>query len=247
MILRTVIEIDEDKCDGCGECVPACQEGAIRIVGGKARVVSDALCDGLGACLGHCPRGAISLTQREAAPFDESAVARHTATSNSAHRDKGHGCPGTAVRSLPILATSPRPPCAGSSTTATTDNRTSVPLGNWPVQLQLVPPHAPYLRDADLLLVADCVPVACPDFHARFMNGRPVLMGCPKLDDAAGYARKLSHIIDTAGVRSVEVVQMEVPCCSVLGRLARVAVADATATIPVTETVVPIQHRTEER
>jgi len=196
MIRRNIIEIDETKCDGCGLCVPACEEGAIRVVGGKARVVSDVYCDGLGACLGHCPRGAISIVQRAAAPFDHAAVA----------------------------------PCHNHSR-----------LANWPVQLQLIPPTASYLRGADLLLVADCVPPACADFHTRFLDGRPVAIACPKLDNTQAYVKKLSDIIQTAQLRSITVVHMEVPCCTGLLHIAQAAVRHVGATIPVHDAVVTIR------
>ena len=196
MIRRNIIEIDETKCDGCGLCVPACEEGAIRVVGGKARVVSDVYCDGLGACLGHCPRGAISIVQRAAAPFDHAAVA----------------------------------PCHNRSR-----------LANWPVQLQLIPPTASYLRGADLLLVADCVPPACADFHTRFLDGRPVAIACPKLDNTQAYVKKLSDIIQTAQLRSITVVHMEVPCCTGLLHIAQAAVRHVGATIPVHDAVVTIR------
>ena len=179
-MLRNIIEIDETKCDGCGLCIPACEEGAIRLVAGKARVVSDAYCDGLGACLGHCPRGAISIVQRAAAPFDHAAVVEHLAASKRDSRSQ-HGpaprqCPGTTSMQLQVIAPAPAVPCSGAAELPADASPHHISqLANWPVQLRLVSPSAPYLRGADLLLVADCVPLSmcglpCPD--SRRSSGR---------------------------------------------------------------------------
>ena len=240
MMLRDIIEIDETKCDGCGLCVPACEEGAIQIIGGKARVVSDSYCDGLGACLGHCPRGAISNVQRAAAPFDHQAVTEHLAAGqrNRAPQQAPAAppmqCPGTAPRQLPVFATAPAAPCAGGARSpAIAAAPAPSRLANWPVQLHLLPPTAPFLRDADLLLVADCVPVACADFHARFLDGRPVAVGCPKLDDVQAYVHKLAAIDQIAHLRSITVVHMDVPCCLGMLRVARAAVQRAGIEVPV--------------
>ena len=173
-----------------------------------------------------------------ASPFDERAALQHLSECSAARPEVGppSGCPGTRARSLPVLAARSASPCVvPGSRAATPTSGGTVPLSNWPVQLHLVPSHAPYLREADLLLVADCVPLACPDFHARFMDGRPVLVGCPKLDDAAAYERKLAHVVAAANVRSVQVVRMEVPCCAVLGHVARCAAAAASSGVPVHE------------
>jgi Pyruvate/2-oxoacid:ferredoxin oxidoreductase delta subunit len=246
MTVRNIIEIDDAKCDGCGLCVPACEEGAIRIVDGKARVVSETYCDGLGACLGHCPRGAISIVQREAAPFDQAAVAGHLAAhkleSPSQPVRPARQCRGTAAVQLNVLGSLPvagRP--AAASPLDDPSPRVNSQLANWPVQLHLMPPTAPYLRGADLLLVADCAPVACADFHARFLDGRPVAIGCPKLDDVEAYVRRLSDIIRIAELRSITVVRMEVPCCMGLVRIAQAAVEQAGAAIPVHETIISIR------
>jgi ferredoxin len=239
MIQRKIVHIDESKCDGCGQCVPSCHEGAIRIVGGKARLVSDKYCDGLGACLGHCPRNAISIIERQSQPFDEAAVAEHI-KSQAAQAVPHTGCPGSAARVLerhPVEAAA-QGPGAGSAASA---EPTPSGLMNWPVQLTLVPPHAPYLRDAHLLLVADCVPFAYADFHRRFLDGRPVLIGCPKLDDGQFYVNKLGQILQTAGVRAVTVVRMEVPCCQGITQIARMAIQSIGADIPLEETVISIQ------
>lgn len=225
MAIRSIIHIDEDKCDGCGLCVPACEEGAIRIVNGKAKVVSDIYCDGLGACLGHCPRGAISMVEREAERYDEAAVARHLAARNKAPHAT---CPGTAPTRLHPAALSDTP----------SGQPASSQLANWPVQLHLVPPHAPFLQQADLLLVADCVPFACADFHSHVLRGRPVVIGCPKLDDCHRYVAKLAAIVQQAHLRSMTVVHMEVPCCTGLLRLAETAIHQSGISVPLHSIVV---------
>ncbi|MGE5293456.1 MAG: ATP-binding protein [Solirubrobacterales bacterium] len=215
MAVRNVVKIDEAKCNGCGLCATACAEGAIKIIDGKAKLVSDAYCDGLGACLGHCPQDAITIEQREAAAFDEEAVKAHL----------GHGakeeeplfvCPGLAAHQL-------KPQQYATQQ----ENSHAVPsqLSHWPVQLKLVSPTAPYFADADMLLVADCVPFAMGDFHSRFLRGRSVAVGCPKLDDAGAYIEKLAQILRSNDLRSLTVVHMEVPCCSGLTRVARAAIA----------------------
>jgi Pyruvate/2-oxoacid:ferredoxin oxidoreductase delta subunit len=250
MTRRKIVRIDEEKCDGCGLCVPSCAEGAIRIVDGKARLVSDVYCDGLGACLGHCPRGAISIIEREAEAFDEAlaTASAHAAQQPPSHSPSHSGCPGAAAIDLRLkvlsgavnLATKP----AASNGRAQPEDSSSG-LANWPVQLRLVPPQAPYLQGADLLLVADCVPFACADFHRRFLDGRPVAIGCPKLDDGQFYVEKLAQIIRQAGLRSLTVVHMEVPCCLGLVRIAQAAIELSGVDIPLHHATISI--RGEER
>lgn len=184
MAWRKVIRIDEEKCDGCGECVTGCAEGAIAIVNGKARLVSETYCDGLGTCLGHCPQGAITMEEREAEEFDEAKTREHIERLPNRKSGPGplplaatpHQCPGSMTRSLRSRAGTFK---AGESSSI---GPQPSELRNWPVQLTLVPPNAPYFRGADFLLVADCVPFACADFHQRFLRGKPVIIGCPKLD-----------------------------------------------------------------
>jgi Fe-S-cluster-containing hydrogenase component 2 len=220
MATRKIIRIDAEKCNGCGACATACAEGAIAMVEGKARLISETYCDGLGACLGECPVGAITIEEREAAPFDAAQVEAHLhkapAPAHAPHA--GHVCPGSMAQALrPIQrAGAPTPPAESE-------------LCNWPVQLRLVPPSAPWLRGADLLLVADCVPFAFADFHRRFLRGRPVIIACPKLDPMEQNAARLSELLATSAPRSVTVVHMEVPCCGGLTRLAQLAVAHAAA------------------
>lgn len=232
MLRRKIIEIDESKCDGCGQCVPSCSEGAIQVIGGKARLVADAYCDGLGACLGDCPHGAITIVEREAAPFDENLAGQHTNRSDQPQAAvpaqdtspaKGPTCPGAAARTLPGVGPLGAPLPVLSQSPAVAGGAAGPGLSHWPVQLQLVPPQAPFLRGADLLLVADCVPLAFPDFHGRLLRGRPVAIACPKLDNHAPYVEKLARMIVEAPLRSLTVVHMEVPCCTALARIAEAA------------------------
>ena len=234
MVRRRIVEIDETKCDGCGLCVPSCAEGAIRIVEGKARLVSDNFCDGLGACLGHCPQDAIRIVERDADPFDEDLVAASHPQSDgngvSPTRPTDarttppagmHVCPGAALRVVgppqPAGARSEPAPAGPQNDRAPT---AASALSHWPVQLRLVPPTAPFLDGAELLLVADCVPFALADFHRRFLSGRAVVVACPKLDDAQASLHRLADILDGANLRSLTVLHMEVPCCHGLLRLA---------------------------
>ena len=195
---RKIIKIDEEKCDGCGLCVPSCVEGALQIVDGKAKLVSEVYCDGLGACLGECPQGALTIEERESEPFDEHAVQKQLS-----HESPPSACPGSALLTFNNKA---------SITDISEENQSSM-LSHWPVQLMLVPPFAPFLKGANLVVCADCVPFAVPDFHRRYLAGRSVLVGCPKLDDIAFYCRKLTEIFREAMPASVTVLRMEVPCC----------------------------------
>jgi ferredoxin len=238
-MFREIVEIDETKCDGCGKCIPSCAEGALYLEGGKVKLKADALCDGLGACLGECPQGALKVTRREAPAFDESAVhAALTAQKRAAPpalalappqrpADPVGGCPGSRPRTL-----SPVPSGAGPARPRLAVVSDAPPplvptggsqLGQWPVQLHLVPAGAPYLQGADILLAADCVPFAYARFHEDFLAGRRVLVGCPKLDDLGAYAEKLTDLFRRAGPRSVTVVKMEVPCCNGIAVAARQA------------------------
>lgn len=248
MGVREVIEIDEKLCDGCGDCVTACAEGAIAIIDGKARLISDVYCDGLGACLGHCPQGALKVIQREADAFDERAVEDHLARL----REKGATTP--APPQLSVV--SPQPMmggggCPGSrpqmhqpvvpSTPATGEGPASQ-LRHWPVQLHLVPPTAPFFRDKDVLLAADCVAFAVGDFHQRFLAGSSLAIACPKLDSNQEiYLQKLVAMIDEAEIRSLKVMVMEVPCCGGLVRLAEEALRRANRDLPVECLVVGTQ------
>jgi len=231
LMIRRIVRIDEEKCDGCGLCVPACAEGAIQLIDGKARLVSDVYCDGLGACLGECPQGAITIEERDANPFDEAAAREHVAALEDSTPEVPCGCPGSMVMELegePAFGDAD----AGAEPSA---------LRNWPVQLKLVPPNAPYFQGADLLLVADCVPFAVAGFHARFLRGRPVVVGCPKLDDAAFYSEKLAELLRQSEVNSITVVHMEVPCCSGLTRIAEGALAASGKSVEARDVTISIQ------
>jgi Pyruvate/2-oxoacid:ferredoxin oxidoreductase delta subunit len=216
MALRNVVKIDEEKCNGCGLCVNACAEGAIEIIDGKARLVSEIYCDGLGACLGHCPKDAITIEKREAEDFDEEATKAYLAKEKNAHFQTDFVCPGSAAKQLRKKAV------PGDILPA---RETPSKLGQWPVQLKLVSPYAPYFADADLLLVADCVPFAMGDFHNRFLKDHSIAVGCPKLDDAQFYIEKLAAILQANKLNSLTVIHMEVPCCSGLTYIARQAIA----------------------
>ena len=245
-MIRKVVKIDEDRCNGCGLCVPSCAEGAIQIIDGKARLIADNLCDGLGACLGDCPQDAITIEEREADEFDEVAVAEHLGVggghSPAAPAHHGGGCPSAQVRSFapptgggcpsakPLLID--RPEQADGSIAGPVPSR----LAQWPIQLHLVPPTAPFLLGADVLLAADCAPFAYADFHEELLKGKALLIACPKLDHTAPYLDKLVAMIEQSQIRSLTVVHMEVPCCSGLVHLARQAVARSGRELPL-ETV----------
>jgi NAD-dependent dihydropyrimidine dehydrogenase PreA subunit len=240
MAVREVIEIDEKLCDGCGDCVTACAEGAIAIIDGKARLISDVYCDGLGACLGHCPQGALKVIEREAEAFDERAVEDHLAKLRTQKQAAsappmmsvvsqpmmtgGGGCPGSRPQMHQPAA--PSPATAGGGPTSQ--------LRHWPVQLHLVPPTAPFFQNQDVLLAADCVAFAVGDFHQRFLAGSSLAIACPKLDSNQEiYLQKLVTMIDQAEIRSLKVMVMEVPCCGGLVRLAEEAVRQARRDVPV--------------
>lgn len=255
---RDIVRIDEDKCNGCGLCVPACAEGAIKIIDGKARLIADNLCDGLGACLGHCPQGAIIVEQRDAAAFDEAAVDAHLKAEGKApahahppvhahhggcpsaqvksfaapHHHAGGGCPSAALRNFAPNA---------ASTAAETSGQRPSELRQWPVQMHLVPPSAPFLKGADLLLAADCAPFAYADFHKDLLKGKALLIGCPKLDDGQAYLEKLTAMLKLNDLKSLTVVHMEVPCCSGLIMIAKRAIADSGKDVPLTTIRIGIQ------
>jgi Pyruvate/2-oxoacid:ferredoxin oxidoreductase delta subunit len=235
-LTRKIIEIDDELCDGCGQCVPSCAEGAIRIVDGKARLLAEKYCDGLGACLGECPRGAMTIVEREADDFDEEAVEQHLLEKVEpplpAAETLACGCPSTLIQTFVPMASGPAPkegPGGESSDSA---------LSHWPVQIRLVPSTAPFLKNADLLVTADCVPVAYPRFHRDFLKGKAIMLGCPKFDDVQGYVEKFTDIFRDAGIRSVTVLDMEVPCCSALPRIIKTAMEAAGKRVPLREIVI---------
>ena len=223
-MIRKIIHIDEEKCNGCGACASACQEGAIAMVDGKARLMRDDYCDGLGNCLPACPTGAITFVEREAAAYDEAAVEKHLkeqAEKALSHAKPAHGgCPGMMARAIRRTENAPA---------AVSDAPSQ--LSQWPVQIRLVPVNAPYFDGARLLIAADCTAYAYANFHQKFIRNHIVLVGCPKLDDV-DYSDKLTEIIRQNDIRSVTVVRMEVPCCGGLERAAKTALQQSGKFIP---------------
>ncbi|MBM4102440.1 MAG: 4Fe-4S ferredoxin [Planctomycetes bacterium] len=236
MAKRNIVKIDENKCNGCGLCVNACAEGAIQLVNGKARLVSEIYCDGLGACLGHCPQGAITIEQRDAAEFDEKATHAHLKQMKAKTEpaaEGGFGCPGMRMRTFE------KKPSAATSSSGPVESQ----LGQWPVQLKLVSPMAPYFAGSDLLLAADCVPFAMGDFHSTLLKDHSVAVGCPKLDDGGYYVDKLTQIIQHNHLHSLTVVHMEVPCCSGLLRIAEAAIQKAGVKMDYEDITISLQGR----
>jgi len=272
-MLRKIIQIEEEKCDGCGECVPNCAEGALQIIDGKARLISDLFCDGLGACLGHCPQNAITVIEREAEPYDEKKVMEYIVKCGDnvikahllhlkehkefdlltqaldflndneienplikeisvAEKPKTSGCPGSREMSFDQ---------ALNENILEENGKRISHLRQWPVQLHLLSPNAAFFKNADLLLAADCVLVAYPDFHKDFLQGKSIAIACPKLDtNKQVYLEKLKQMISEAKLNSITVVIMQVPCCSGLFQLAMQAVEQAAKEIPVKVVVIGI-------
>jgi NAD-dependent dihydropyrimidine dehydrogenase PreA subunit len=272
---RKIISIDENKCTGCGQCIPDCPEGAIQIIDGKARLIGDLFCDGLGACIGTCPEGAICVIEREAAPYDEKTVmeniVRQGAPVIKAHLEHlaSHGqtdlyneaieylkehkinvpgnlqavrpqhgaCPGSAAKSIPRNRSAP-----GRRSSEKAESE----LRQWPVQLKLLNPAAPYFDNADLLISADCVPFACAGFHAELLRDKIVIIFCPKLDsDIEGYIAKLAEIFSRHKIKSIMVAHMEVPCCSGVRYVVDRALERSAKKIPVSEKTITIQGEVE--
>lgn len=202
MMKRNVVKIDQEKCNGCGLCVGACAEGAIQMVDGKAKLVSDVYCDGLGACLGECPQDAITIEEREAEAFDEKAVEKRLSERQS-EPPRHSGCPGMMAKTL-----TPRTDAVEAS-----ENAASSQLSQWPIQLALVSPHAPYWNGADLLISADCVAHANAGFHQALLKGKKLIIACPKLDETEPYVEKLKELFNASDVKSLTIARMEVPCC----------------------------------
>jgi ferredoxin len=235
-VKRKIIQIDENKCDGCGLCVPACAEGAIQIIDGKAKLIAEKYCDGLGACLGECPRGALKLIDSEAEAFDMASVEQHLKSGKTASIHEAPtmacGCPSTLIQSFEPLT-----PCQKANEPTKQISGVSA-LSHWPVQIRLVPPTAPFLKGADLLVAADCTPVAYPRFHDYFLKGKIVLMGCPKFDDTDEYAQKFAQIFQEADVKSITVLVMEVPCCQGLPGIVLKGMGKADKNIPLEKVVI---------
>jgi len=282
MVKRNIIKIDEEKCTGCGQCIPNCPEGALQIIDGKARLVSDLFCDGLGACIGHCPEGAIDIEERDAEVYDEERVMENIVKQGKSvikahlehlkdhnqdeylgqaidflkekgievpldekpsqgheHADLPCGCPGSKVMDFREKDEGP----AEGDKPAT---KATSQLRQWPVQLMLVPPNAPYLNGADLLIAADCVPFAHANFHDELLRGKSLLIGCPKLDDAELYVEKITHILKNNEIKSLTVANMEVPCCFGLYELVKNALDASGKDIPFKQVVVGIKGELSE-
>jgi len=287
---REIIKIDEEKCTGCGLCIPGCPEGALQMIDGKARLVSDLMCDGLGACIGECPEGAIEIEEREAEPYNEVAVLKeiikkgeNTLIAHLEHlqehgefaflkqatnhlelienelefdlnlilsrvvkmeepkikiehqHNHGGGCPGSAMRDFNIDMDKVEGAAKGSSPQAST-------LRQWPVQMHLVNPNAPYFRGADVVLAADCVAFSLGNFHQDYLAGKGLAIACPKLDQGMEvYIEKLRQMIDEAKINTLHVMVMEVPCCGGLIQMAKMAAQQANRKIPIKKTVVGIK------
>ena len=235
-VLRKIIKIDDDLCDGCGNCVPSCAEGALEIIDGKARIVADLYCDGLGACLGECPTGALIIVEREADEFDEEAV--EELLKLQAQEEKPvepivpRGCPSAQMQSFMSQLT------GGEGEKPLSRPATGSALSHWPVQISLVPPTAPFLKGADLLIAADCTPFAYPNFHQEFLKGRAVMVGCPKFDEVQSYVQKFTQIFQEADIKSIRVVVIEVPCCDGLPLIVQKALKLAGKTIPTEQMVI---------
>ena len=276
---RKIIQIDEEKCNGCGLCIPNCHEGALQIIDGKARLISDLFCDGLGACLGYCPEGAIEIIEREAEPYDERKVMAilvtkgrntilahlehlrdHNETeflneaikylkennidmspteNNTPHEEHSHsgcGCMGSQTMDL-RKEEEVKPVAAAAVTAADTPSE----LRQWPVQLHLVNPQAPYFRSADVVLAADCSAFAMGNFHSKYLKGKSLAIACPKLDsNKESYVQKLTSMIADSKINTLNVVMMEVPCCGGLLQMAKVARDNAGRNIPVKQTIIGI-------
>lgn len=220
---RRIIEIDQDKCNGCGACAAACHEGAITMVDGKAKLMRDDYCDGLGDCLPTCPTGAISFVEREAAAYDEQTVLANKQKKMQQEGMHLHGgCPGTRMKTMQHTE-----PSGATATLAQVQSR----LSQWPIQIKLVPVNAPYFGGAKLLIAADCTAYAYAAFHERFIKGHITLVGCPKLD-SVDYSEKLTEIIRNNDIKSVTIVRMEVPCCGGLEYAAKTALQNSGKFIP---------------
>ncbi len=241
MAVRDIVSIDAEKCTGCGDCIPMCAEGAVEVVDGSAALLSDILCDGLGACLGVCPEDAITVTPREAVAFDEDAVRKHLAErvppasdAAPAHTLPVAGCP----PSVPIRLTDMRAPAPKTTPAAPSSGPT---LPHWPIKLDLISPDAPFLRGADLMLVADCAPFARAELREEFTSHTAVMIGCPKSDPYQSAAARLTEILRRANARSLTVVHMEVPCCSGYWHMAQEALTAAESPLALRRMVVGVR------
>ncbi len=257
-IMRKIIKIDEDLCDGCGNCVLSCAEGAIQIIDGKAKVLADKYCDGLGACIGDCPQNALKIIEREADDFDEKAVEellkqqakeKEQLVEQPVEQLVGQpvpetlacGCPSTTIQTFPTAEKKDSCACANKPTSQAAEGGSC--LGHWPVQIKLVPAGAPFLKNSNLVIAADCVPVAYPTFHADFLNGNTVMIGCPKFDSPDETVEKLTQVFKSSEIKSITAAIMEVPCCSAMPVIIKKALEKAEVNIPYKEVVVGYQGK----
>jgi NAD-dependent dihydropyrimidine dehydrogenase PreA subunit len=234
-VIRKIIEINEELCDGCGQCVPDCAEGALQVVDGKVKVLADRYCDGLGACLQSCPKDALTIIERQADEFDEEAVMQLLQSRKDKKQMETSTGPSPGLANVKFetpcqAANKPRLDLAAGKSDSS--------LSHWPVQIRLVPARAPFLQNADLLVAADCVPVAYPYFHRDFLADRVVMMGCPKFDDVNGYIQKFVEVFQQANPKSIKLAIMEVPCCGGMRMIVKEALKQAGQDIPMEEVVV---------
>lgn len=243
MAKRKIVEIDEDKCNGCGKCIPNCHEGALEIVNGKARLVADVYCDGLGNCLGHCPRGAIRIIERDAKDFDFEKTNEHLEKSgreklmvNPMEEKKTEqlpcSCPGTMLREI-----------RGEKKNGSVIVSQESELRGWPIQLSLLPPNAPFFQGSDLLIASDCVGFADPNIHKDLIKGSSVVIGCPKMDDLESYKEKITAIVQMNELKSVTVAIMEVPCCYGMFSATEEAINESGKKVPLKKVVVGIDGK----
>ncbi|MEM2942506.1 MAG: 4Fe-4S binding protein [Candidatus Bathyarchaeia archaeon] len=224
---RKIVNIDEERCDGCGLCIPSCAEGALRIVGGKARLISERFCDGLGACLGHCPRDAIHIVERAADEFSDEDSDRGGKVLVEGLEDGGSEAPGLRAEDS----------SRGEGGFALTMSE----LRHWPIKLRLVPPNAEYYQDSELLIAADCAAFAAGDFHREYLKGRILIIGCPKFDDMSYYRERLTEILRLNEIKRIMLVNMEVPCCFGLHHVIMEAIRSSGKTLPLRQTVLTVK------
>lgn len=253
---RKLITVNEDLCNGCGNCVTGCAEGALAIVDGKAKLVNEVFCDGLGACLGECPTGALKVVEVEVEDFDPEAVAEHLRAQGREVPDhmpdpsslrlgvrpvQGGGCPGSRAMSLKPHGSDQGAAQGSACQQANVPRQQASAVSNlahWPIQLRLVPPTAPFLQNARLLLTADCVPPSFPDFNERFLAGRVLLLGCPKFDDVQSYVDKVADILRHNAIKDITVLRMEVPCCAGMSAIAQKGAQAAGVDVPIKTIIV---------
>lgn len=247
---RKIISIDEDKCNGCRLCVEACHEGAIQLIDGKAKLISDQYCDGLGDCLPTCPTGAINMIEREAEEYSQEAVDKHlsesVATQHSHSGDLPCGCPGTMSKKIEKKATLVQPIQQSAAVQTPSFTPAGSELSQWPVQLKLVNTSADYFKNADLLVAADCTAFAYGNFHADFIKGKTTVIGCPKLDDNDFYTEKLAQILTQNNIKSITVVRMEVPCCGGIVSAVKRAMLNSGMIVPYREVTITIDGHIQE-